>query len=104
MKPTPLPAGHLPLRALCKTHRTKVADGFARLIEHLENRSLLSAGDLDSTFGSAGKVIGPAGSAADVVVQSDSKIIAAEGTTLVRYNANGSLDTTFDSDGIATSP
>jgi uncharacterized delta-60 repeat protein len=71
-------------------------------------------GSLDASFDADGKVITPAapqfGSVAyGAAVQADGKIIAAGyghsfGTwtdfTLVRYNANGSLDTSFDTDGI----
>jgi uncharacterized delta-60 repeat protein len=71
-------------------------------------------GSLDTSFDTDGKVITPAapqfGSVAyAAVVQTDGKIVAAgyghsSGTwtdfTLVRYNANGSLDTSFDTDGI----
>ena len=63
-------------------------------------------GTLDSTFGTGGKVttsvtMGDVGKA--VVVQSNGKIVVAgDGSgdiELVRYNADGSLDTSFDSDG-----
>lgn len=77
-------------------------------------------GSLDTTFNSAGAVPGfvstaISGSTEDkayaVAIQSDGKIVAAGSTLLaatgydfaiVRYNANGTLDTTFDSDGIKT--
>lgn len=71
-------------------------------------------GTLDTTFGTGGVVTTTIGSSDDVayalVLQADGKIIAA-GTTnnvadsdfaLVRYNTNGTLDTTFDTDGIVT--
>jgi uncharacterized delta-60 repeat protein len=73
-------------------------------------------GSLDNTFGSGGMVVttivGNGGNqyAADVVVQPDGKILLA-GTyigapndhdfALLRYDANGNLDTSFDTDGIA---
>ncbi|MFN8442691.1 MAG: hypothetical protein U0175_18090 [Caldilineaceae bacterium] len=69
-----------------------------------------AAGDLDPTFGDGGKVVidfGREDSAMAVVRQLDGKIVAT-GTAytsndrdvlLVRYNPNGSLDTTFDGDG-----
>jgi uncharacterized delta-60 repeat protein len=71
-------------------------------------------GDLDPTFGSGGKVITPFGTdgaALAVAVQSDGKIVAVgpsnSGTTsapnydfaLVRYNTDGSLDSSFGTDG-----
>lgn len=64
-------------------------------------------GTLDTTFDGDGKVVtdGLPFGFFDIVVQPSNKIIG--GTTLgndfasVRYNANGTLDTTFDFDGIA---
>jgi uncharacterized delta-60 repeat protein len=70
-------------------------------------------GSLDSSFGTGGKVVtdlvGQFDYCFNVAVQSDGKIILV-GTTLskslnyvfgiVRYNNDGSLDSTFDSDGI----
>ena len=76
-------------------------------------------GSLDNTFGTSGMVVTvvPGGggyqSIADIAVQPDGKIVAAGdyvGTAgapndidfvLVRYNASGALDTSFDGDGIA---
>jgi uncharacterized delta-60 repeat protein len=73
-------------------------------IESLESRQLLSAGNLDSSFGKGG--ITEAGFtstsfAHDLAVQSDGKIVEAgsvgdsSDVALVRYNANGTLDTSF---------
>ena len=70
-------------------------------------------GSLDTTFDSDGKVttdIGPNDDVLSIALQNDGKIIIGGGsdasgnleTTLLRYNSNGSLDTTFNSDGIAT--
>jgi uncharacterized delta-60 repeat protein len=67
----------------------------------------LSNGTLDPTFGTGGKVITPVGTGDDlaeaVVVQPDGKIIVAGSSTfvfaLVRYNADGSLDTGFGTGG-----
>src|SRR5262245_15626958 len=83
----------------------------ARLrLEPLEDRCLLSAGDLDLAFGANGKVLttfsGGFAAAASVAVQPDGKLVVAgvtltfnttnsEDFALVRYNANGSLDTSF---------
>jgi len=73
-----------------------------------------SNGSLDTSFDADGKVTTPIGSSSDyacgVAVQSDGKIVAAgytwTGSTwefaLARYNANGSLDTSFDADGKVT--
>ncbi len=76
------------------------------------------AGVLDTAFGAAGKVttaIGPGDDTArDVVIQPDGKIVAfgyslvSPGNydlAIVRYNENGSLDTSFGGgDGIVTTP
>jgi len=71
-------------------------------------------GSLDTSFGTGGKVTTAVGSSNDtgrsVVMQSDGKIIvvgSSENSTdtdfaVVRYNTNGSLDTTFSSDGKVT--
>ncbi len=72
-----------------------------------------SDGSLDTSFDGDGKVITPIGNAPDgatsVKIQDDGKIIVvgfSGGTTdsqdlaVVRLNSNGSLDTTFDGDGI----
>jgi uncharacterized delta-60 repeat protein len=59
-------------------------------------------GSLDTTFGfNNGKVLGPvAGTVRSLAVQPDGKIIAMGGRTIVRYNTDGTADTTFDGDGI----
>jgi uncharacterized delta-60 repeat protein len=73
-------------------------------------------GDLDTGFGVGGKVITSVGtfdSGSQMAIQSDGKIIVAGVTPrpggegyynilLLRYNTNGSLDTSFDGDGIVT--
>jgi uncharacterized delta-60 repeat protein len=69
-------------------------------------------GSLDASFGVGGKVTTAFGSAGDfgysVALQSDGKIVVAGrgGSSfdfaLARYNANGSLDTSFDGDGKVT--
>ncbi|MFN2438826.1 MAG: T9SS type A sorting domain-containing protein, partial [Chitinophagaceae bacterium] len=73
-------------------------------------------GTLDNTFDGDGIVvtsISPSNDVASgVAIQSDGKIVVAGyslvGTTfdfaLVRYNTDGSLDNTFDGDGIVTTP
>lgn len=64
-------------------------------------------GDLDGLFGAAGTVTTPVGSSTDsgygVAVQADGKIVVVgfsyigsdSDVSVVRYNADGSLDTTF---------
>jgi uncharacterized delta-60 repeat protein len=70
-------------------------------------RAVLKAGDLDPGFGTNGKVItdfnGTADIVQDVFVQADKKIVVA-GTSngqfaLVKYNTNGSIDTSFGTNG-----
>lgn len=72
-------------------------------------------GSLDTSFGTGGKVITAIGtyreSANSVAIQPDGKIVVGGSTFLfvglsyfavVRYNPDGSLDSTFNSDGKAT--
>lgn len=74
-----------------------------------------SDGSLDTTFDGDGKVITSINvfdSAYGVAIQTDGKIVAAGETgdgnnsdfALIRYNIDGSLDTTFDGDGTVTTP
>lgn len=82
-------------------------------VESLEARCLLSAGDLDLSFGVGGIVTTSFAVASvqstSLALQGDGKILVA-GTTLdntfaftvARYNADGTLDSTFDGDGVAT--
>ena len=69
-----------------------------------------SNGTLDTTFGTGGQVITNLGLSSEIrsiALQSDGKIVAAgflsnganEDFAIVRYNSNGSLDTTFSGDG-----
>jgi uncharacterized delta-60 repeat protein len=70
------------------------------------------AGSLDPTFASGGIFISPTvqGTANAVAIQSDGKIVVAGGdiaagnfaATLIRLNTNGTLDTTFGTNGVAT--
>jgi uncharacterized delta-60 repeat protein len=63
-------------------------------------------GDLDPTFGAGGKVttfVGTSNSFANAVaVQLDGKIVVAGIPLLTRYNSDGTLDTTFGTNGIVT--
>jgi uncharacterized delta-60 repeat protein len=74
----------------------------------------LPNGALDTTFGSGGKVIAPVnfGSAQEIALQADGKIVTAGLTnfvfststsdfTVARFLPNGSPDTSFDGDGLA---
>jgi uncharacterized delta-60 repeat protein len=73
-----------------------------------------TVGSLDSTFGTGGKVITPFGTSSSihaVALQGDGKLVVAGSTiddggavagALARYNADGTLDATFGTGGIAT--
>ncbi len=73
-----------------------------------------SDGTLDTGFGSSGKALSPVGSSADginaLIWQSDGKLVAAgysnnganNDFALVRYNSDGTLDTSFGSGGKVT--
>jgi uncharacterized delta-60 repeat protein len=68
-------------------------------------------GTLDSTFDGDGRVttaVAPSSSGTAVAIQSDGKIVVVGNlnttAVIVRYNGNGSLDSTFDGDGIVTTP
>jgi uncharacterized delta-60 repeat protein len=82
------------------------------LIETLENRRLLSAGDLDTTFGNGGKIlnlpnIDARGDINDTAIQADNRIVASfapfqqSAFGVRRYFNNGTLDTSFGSGGTA---
>jgi uncharacterized delta-60 repeat protein len=77
--------------------------------------SSAAPGDLDPSFGSAGKVVtdfgGTYGGASAVAVQPDGKIVVAGNTgnlyearsfAVARYNPDGSLDDSFSGDGMQT--
>jgi uncharacterized delta-60 repeat protein len=66
-------------------------------------------GSLDASFGGDGVVVTSIGNdavAIAVAIQTDGRIVVAGSAgglfALVRYNTNGSLDTSFDGDGIVT--
>jgi uncharacterized delta-60 repeat protein len=84
-------------------------------LEVLEGRTLLSAGALDSTFGTGGQVTTDfpgftQPSALALAIQTDGKIVAAgsanettsEDIALARYNPDGSLDSGFGTGGRVT--
>ncbi len=86
-------------------------------VEPLEGRTLLNAGALDTTFGGTGMVSTNIDSTGDgawsVAVQPDSKVVVAGLTgessgpshiAVVRYNADGSLDSTFGTGGVFIDP
>lgn len=72
-------------------------------------------GNLDTSFGTGGRVVTPIGSSNDtanaVAIQKDGKIVVAGQADMgalnfdfavARYNTNGTLDTSFDGDGMVT--
>ena len=84
--------------------------------EHLERRALLSAGDLDLSFGGDGRVeagFGQQGGSGDVLVTPDGKLLSWRNQasrdstwfTLYRLNADGTADESFghSPDGITPS-
>jgi uncharacterized delta-60 repeat protein len=96
-----------------------VGSGFPAVVHPLDfalaryNRD----GTLDTTFGNGGKVLttfapNSIESASAVVIQSDGKIVAAGHTrsgpsrefAVARYLPNGSLDPSFDGDGLVVTP
>ena len=88
--------------------RIGITDDFA-LIRYNNN------GSIDNSFGSGGKVTTAIGTGTDwgnsVVIQPDGKILLAgfaaigfNNIAIVRYNIDGSIDNTFDSDGKVTTP
>src|SRR5438067_512338 len=84
------------------------------LLEILEDRIVPSAGQLDPTFGVGGIVTTAIGSGNDeanaLAIDGNGKIVAAgfsfngsnDDFALTRYNSDGSLDTSFGSDGKVT--
>jgi uncharacterized delta-60 repeat protein len=85
---------------------------FVLRCESLEERRLLSAGALDSTFGTGGIATAQIGttstSAGGVVIQADGKVVTAGGNqvsyyeghfALSRFTTGGALDTSFGSQG-----
>ena len=95
-----------------------VAAGIAKIasVQQLAVVRYNTDGSLDNTFGTGGIVttVIPGTSfsgASAVAIQSDGKIVAAGNTystnfdfAVFRYNANGTLDTGFDTDGIFVLP
>jgi len=110
---------------ICDSWQRSVRQGAARsgvsdlvMSEALESRRLLSAGDLDPTFGSGGTIrfpyvsqVGENTTAHGVIAQPDGKVILvgstdprANGNTdflVARFNADGSLDKSFGLGGVA---
>jgi hypothetical protein len=80
---------------------------FAIILEN-SYKAFCQAGTFDNTFGIEGRVItkiqNSESGAFAMAIQPDNKILTAGysvyGSVLLRYNSNGSLDNTFDNDGI----
>jgi uncharacterized delta-60 repeat protein len=62
--------------------------------------ALAHPGDLDASFGQGGIRIGPQGGVSGLVRLSDGKLLAAGGSTLARYHADGRMDRSFAQDGV----
>ena len=79
---------------------------FFRWFETLEQRRLLTAGDLDPTFGAGGKVLTdfPAttnDAAIGAVIQPGGRAVILTPSGLARYKSDGSPDASFGSGGTA---
>src|SRR5204863_7256197 len=69
-----------------------------------DTQSQLTPGMLDPSFGSGGKVVTSiAGVGNAVALQSDGKIVVAGGPSVLRFNADGTLDIGFGAAGMAVS-
>lgn len=87
--------------------------GALAIVVALGSPAAAPPGDLDTTFDGDGKLttdFGDFDEAGGVSIQADGKIVAAGSAVsltgfdfaLARYNSNGSLDITFDGDGLVT--
>ncbi len=101
------------MRFLRRSGRAAIVAFMFSLILSLPHTAQAAPGDLDSTFGSGGKVttdfFGNQDTGVAVAVQADGKIVVAgtafTGTddfALARYNGDGSLDSSFGSGGKVT--
>jgi hypothetical protein len=94
-------------RNVCRPVRRKTT---RPALEPLEERCVPTAGMLDLSYDSDGVVTTAVGGVTDIAIQADGKTLAAghvyNGSNnsydfgVVRYNTNGSLDTTFGSGGM----
>ncbi len=73
-------------------------------------RAEAAASQFDQTFGSSGKVfyvtVSGSGGSGDIEIQPDGKavIVGMSGFEVARFNVNGTVDNTFDGDGLAQVP
>jgi uncharacterized delta-60 repeat protein len=76
------------------------------MIETLESRRLLSAGNLDGAFGHRGvariEAAGEAQAGETVVVQGDAKVVVVNPESVQRLNADGTDDVGFGEGGVVT--
>ena len=90
-----------------------IYEGYNNYVDYTSLIRYNTNGSLDSSFDTDGIVtpsIGINSAANSIVIQADGKILVAGSSdslgsntfTLSRYNTNGSLDTTFDTDGIVS--
>src|SRR5688572_20843777 len=73
----------------------------SRMIEGLESRTLLSAGDLVGTFGNNGVLYHDAIDSNLLAVQRDGGILAVSESKVLRFNGPGAPDTAFGVNGVA---
>jgi uncharacterized delta-60 repeat protein len=91
----------------------KTRGSFRPSLQSLEDRSVPSGGQLDSSFAGTGYAIDDFGTTADqprtMAVQADGKVVAALSVyngenesdfALVRYTASGAIDTSFGTNGV----
>lgn len=104
--------------AVLKLIRNKRKSGSLReqrrsrfFVERLEVRTVFAAGDLDVTFGQNGHVTSDWSSTSAVasianaaVIQADGKTVAVGEGGLIRYQSDGSVDTSFGVNGIVAYP
>src|SRR5688572_7370347 len=93
-----------------RNRQSALARAACASVEALESRQLLAAGDLDATFGDAGKKIIPDWELipTDSAIQADNKILVSgyghfDVGHVFRLNADGSVDRSFGSNGLASS-
>jgi uncharacterized delta-60 repeat protein len=103
------------LLLLIRLPRIKYLLGLMLCVAGINLTVMSAASDLDPTFGNGGKVIwnpgdSPSASGNGIALQSDGKIVMvgskatnpSTGFIVARFNANGSLDTTFGNNGWVT--
>jgi len=82
-------------------HRTHSAALDTPVVETLEPRRMFAFGQVDQAFGTAGSAAAPGtvGAVTDLDILNNGQILASGTGGIVRYNANGSVDTAFASNG-----